>query len=197
MSDIDSFANDLREVLAHSSQTRPAATLSSEQFDPIDRILSDAGTPLRKSKKTASELEAWHLLTDCAIRVAWGQVLTGTHREYLLAVLGQLLDPKVKTAREARTFSKARGKVAGMIRTENGWRNDPEYIDDENIALAIRSRMDGRRMGLPPCSHSEAIAWAADTLHKDERQIARREAAYWKAWGIKPRSKGRPRKMTK
>ena len=191
MNVIDEIVRDLREALAGPSQTHTRQQ-AQELLAAVDPILASAGEPLTESRKTVSEYEARELLVDCAARVTYGQILTGKHREYLLQVLSRLLDPKVSAAREVRTFSKARGNNQGLIRTESGWKSDPEHVTDEGVALAIADRMDGTRMGLSPCGHAEALKWAAGELHKDERHVARREAAYWKAWG-KPRGKGRPK----
>ena len=200
MNKIDEIASDLREVLSRPSQTHNGG--GQALYDAINPILADAGVPLKESRKSISEFEAWNLLIDCNRRVVFGRVLTGIHREYLIAILGQLLNPKIKSAREIRTFSKSRGPAGGMVRTEDGWITDPDHISDENIALEIWNRMTGHEG--KPCSHAEAVAWVADQLRQDERHVARREAAYWKAWGSRPeilgpvnRGKGRPRKRTK
>ncbi|MDN5924332.1 MAG: hypothetical protein L0H70_04970 [Xanthomonadales bacterium] len=182
---MNNHVDDLRRVLASSSQQPEARDNAS--FDAVDAVLAEAGQPLVKSQRKVSELGAWGMLVDCSSRVAFGQVLTGKHRDYILAVLNKLLDPAVRTSREVRTFSKARGAIHGLIRTAAGWESDPDYITDEGIALAILVHKNTCK-----CTHTEAVAWAAEQLHKDPSHITKRESAYWKVFGVN-RPRGRPK----
>lgn len=195
MDEIVSISHNLRAVLASRSQT-------TRRDDPglflaLDEILAKSGEQLASSQETVSEDIAWHLLVDCAIRIGFGRVLTGKHRDYMLAVISKLLAPETGSVREVMTFSKKRGKVKGFIRTQTSLRSDPKHITDGELLLLVLDRMNGQRMNLPECSRDKAIDWVSNNvLHKEKRSLTKRVAAAEKANGI-VRPRGRPRKLPK
>jgi len=195
MDDIKRIADDLRAVLASSSQV-------SRRDDPdllhaLDEILAESGEQLAASREAVSEVMAWHLLSDCGVRISFGRVLTGKHREYMLAIINKLLDPNTRSVREVKTFSKKRGTVKRFIQTQTSLQSDPKHFSDEELLNLVHDRMDGRRMNLPACERDEAIDWIGkNVLHKEKRGLTKRVAEIEKAHGI-VRPRGRPKKSTK
>jgi hypothetical protein len=193
MDDLKRIADDLRAVLSSISQATRRD--DPDLFDAVDGILAESGERLTASRETVAEDTAWHLLSDCAVRIGFGRVLTGIHREYMLAVINKLLDPKTGSVREVMTFSTKRGKVKRFIRTHTSLRSDPEHPSDEELLNLVHDRMDGRRMNLPACERDEAIKWIGENiLYREKGGLTKRVAEVEKAHGI-VRPRGRPRKL--